>query len=72
MVGADAGLGYLIIDSRNFFKMRNMLLAAALIGIEYTLRAHPPVRGVTPIPMAPRRPGVGPRALMDHITVAVD
>jgi ABC-type nitrate/sulfonate/bicarbonate transport system permease component len=37
MVGADAGLGYLIIDSRNFFKMPNMLLAAALIGIEYTL-----------------------------------
>ena len=36
-VGADAGLGYLIVDSRNYFKMPNMLLAAALIGIEYTL-----------------------------------
>jgi len=36
-VGADAGLGYLIVDSRNYFKMPNMLLAAALIGIEYTV-----------------------------------
>ncbi len=36
-VGADAGLGYLIVDSRNYFKMPNMLLAAALIGIEYTI-----------------------------------
>ncbi len=36
MVGADAGLGYLIIDSRNFFRMDNMMLAAALIGVEYT------------------------------------
>jgi ABC-type nitrate/sulfonate/bicarbonate transport system permease component len=39
MVGADAGLGYLIIDSRNFFRMDNMMLAAALIGIEYTVFA---------------------------------
>ena len=37
MIGADAGLGYLIIDSRNFFRMANMFLAASLIGIEYTL-----------------------------------
>jgi len=37
MIGADAGLGYLIIDSRNFFRMANMFLAAALIGVEYTL-----------------------------------
>lgn len=37
MIGADAGLGYLIIDSRNFFKMANMFLAASLIGLEYTL-----------------------------------
>ena len=36
-VGADAGLGYLIVDSRNYFKMPNMLLAAALSGIEYTI-----------------------------------
>jgi hypothetical protein len=35
-VGADDGLGYLIVDSRNYFKMPNMLLAAALIAIEYT------------------------------------
>jgi ABC-type nitrate/sulfonate/bicarbonate transport system permease component len=39
MVGADAGLGYLIIDSRNFFRMDNMMLAAALIGVEYTVFA---------------------------------
>jgi ABC-type nitrate/sulfonate/bicarbonate transport system permease component len=37
MIGADAGLGYLIIDSRNFFRMANMFLAASLIGVEYTL-----------------------------------
>lgn len=37
MIGADAGLGYLIIDSRNFFRMANMFLAASLIGIEYSL-----------------------------------
>lgn len=37
MIGADAGLGYLIIDSRNFFRMANMFLAATLIGIEYSL-----------------------------------
>lgn len=37
MIGADAGLGYLIIDSRNFFRMANMFLAASLIGLEYTL-----------------------------------
>lgn len=39
MIGAEAGLGYLIIDSRNFFKMYNMFLAAALIGLEYTVFA---------------------------------
>src|SRR2546428_11647469 len=37
MIGADAGLGYLIIDSRNFFRMANMFLAVSLIGVEYTL-----------------------------------
>ncbi len=37
MIGADAGLGYLIIDSRNFFRMANMFLAASLIGVEYTV-----------------------------------
>jgi sulfonate transport system permease protein len=37
MIGADAGLGYLIIDSRNFFRMANMFLAASLIAVEYTL-----------------------------------
>lgn len=37
MIGADAGLGFLIIDSRNFFKMDNMFLAAALIGLLYSV-----------------------------------
>src|SRR2546428_13102531 len=37
MIGADAGLGYLSIDSRNFFRMANMFLAVSLLGVEYTL-----------------------------------
>lgn len=35
MIGSHSGLGYLIIDSRNFFQMANMFLAAALIGALY-------------------------------------
>lgn len=35
MIGSYSGLGYLIIDSRNFFQMSNMFLAAALIGMLY-------------------------------------
>ncbi|GAE32051.1 ABC transporter permease [Halalkalibacter hemicellulosilyticus] len=35
MIGSHSGLGYLIIDSRNFFQMSNMFLAAALIGALY-------------------------------------
>lgn len=39
MIGSHSGLGYLIIDSRNFFQMDNMFLAAALIGVLYSLFA---------------------------------
>ncbi|OIJ12083.1 nitrate ABC transporter permease [Anaerobacillus alkalilacustris] len=39
MIGADAGLGYMIIDSRNFFMMANMFLACALIGLLYSIFA---------------------------------
>ncbi|PRX30463.1 sulfonate transport system permease protein [Orenia metallireducens] len=37
MMGADSGLGYIIVDARNWFRLSNMMLAAALIGIEYTV-----------------------------------
>jgi ABC-type nitrate/sulfonate/bicarbonate transport system permease component len=37
MMGADAGLGFIIVDARNWFKTGNMFLAASLIGIEYTV-----------------------------------
>lgn len=37
MMGADSGLGYIIVDARNWFKLSNMMLAAALIGIEYSI-----------------------------------
>ncbi|HEX3030400.1 MAG TPA: ABC transporter permease [Clostridia bacterium] len=37
MMGADKGLGYIIVDARNWFKTDNMFLAAALIGIEYSI-----------------------------------
>lgn len=37
MMGADKGLGFIIVDARNWFKTANMFLAAALIGIEYSL-----------------------------------
>ncbi|WP_346243650.1 ABC transporter permease [Shouchella clausii] len=39
MIGSYSGLGYLIIDSRNFFQMDNMFLAAALIGVLYSIFA---------------------------------
>ncbi|MFC5713104.1 ABC transporter permease [Thalassorhabdus alkalitolerans] len=39
MIGAHSGLGYLIIDSRNFFQMANMFLAASLIGALYFIFA---------------------------------
>lgn len=37
MMGADKGLGFIIVDARNWFKTGNMFLAAALIGIEYSI-----------------------------------
>lgn len=39
MIGSHSGLGYLIIDSRNFFQMDNMFLAAFLIGVLYFIFA---------------------------------
>lgn len=37
MMGASTGLGYIIVDAKNWFKMADMFLAAILIGILYTL-----------------------------------
>ena len=37
MMGASSGLGYIIVDARNFFKMSNMFIAIILIGLEYSL-----------------------------------
>jgi ABC-type nitrate/sulfonate/bicarbonate transport system permease component len=37
MMGATSGLGYIIVDARNFFKMSDMYVAIIAIGIEYSL-----------------------------------
>lgn len=37
MMGADKGLGYIIVNAKNWFKMADMFLAATLIGLEYSL-----------------------------------
>lgn len=37
MMGASSGLGYIIVDAKNWFKMSDMFLAEILIGILYTL-----------------------------------
>lgn len=37
MMGADSGLGFIIVDSKNWFKMSDMFMAAILIGLEYTV-----------------------------------
>ncbi|MEW4368470.1 ABC transporter permease [Paenibacillus kandeliae] len=37
MMGADSGLGYMIVDARNYFKVTNMFVAIILIGIEYSI-----------------------------------
>jgi len=37
MMGADKGLGYIIVNAKNWFKMADMFLAATLIGLEYTV-----------------------------------
>lgn len=37
MLGASTGLGYIIVFSKNWFKMSDMMMAAILIGLLYTL-----------------------------------
>lgn len=37
MMGASTGLGYIIVNAKNWFKMADMFLAATLIGLEYTV-----------------------------------
>lgn len=37
MLGATAGLGYIIVDARNYFKIENMYVSIIVIGLEYTL-----------------------------------
>lgn len=36
MMGATSGLGYIIVDARNFFKLSDMYVAIITIGIEYS------------------------------------
>ncbi|WP_058308576.1 ABC transporter permease [Gracilibacillus massiliensis] len=40
MMGAETGLGYIIVDARNYFKISNMFVAIILIGIEYSIFAY--------------------------------
>lgn len=37
MMGARTGIGYIIVDARNFFKINNMFVAIILIALEYSL-----------------------------------
>lgn len=37
LMGASSGLGFMIQNARNWFKLSDMFLAAALIGIEYSI-----------------------------------
>lgn len=37
MMGASSGLGYIIVDARNYFKISNMFVAIVLIGVEYSI-----------------------------------
>ncbi|OCT12721.1 nitrate ABC transporter permease [Paenibacillus pectinilyticus] len=37
MMGARSGLGYIIVDARNYFKISNMFVAIILIGLSYSL-----------------------------------
>ncbi|MBB5325386.1 sulfonate transport system permease protein [Anoxybacillus tepidamans] len=39
MMGAKNGLGYIIVDARNYMKMLNMYVAIVLIGLEYSFFA---------------------------------
>jgi len=40
MMGARSGIGYIIVDARNFFKMNNMFVAIILISLEFSLFAY--------------------------------
>lgn len=40
MMGAKSGLGYIIVDARNYFKITNMFIAIILIGLEYSLFSY--------------------------------
>lgn len=40
MMGANSGLGYIIVDARNYFKISNMFVAIILIGLEYSLLSY--------------------------------
>lgn len=40
MMGATSGLGYIIVDARNYFKISNMYVAIIVIGIEYSLFSY--------------------------------
>ena len=37
MMGTTSGLGYMIVDARNYFKITDMFVAIILIGLEYSL-----------------------------------
>ncbi len=37
LMGASSGLGFMIQNARNWFKLSDMFLAAALIGVEYSI-----------------------------------
>jgi ABC-type nitrate/sulfonate/bicarbonate transport system permease component len=40
MMGARSGIGYIIVDARNFFKVNNMFVAIILISLEFSLFAY--------------------------------
>ncbi|WP_424768207.1 ABC transporter permease [Paenibacillus sp. sgz302251] len=37
MMGASSGLGYIIVDARNYFRLSSMFVAIVVIGLEYSL-----------------------------------
>lgn len=40
MMGAKSGIGYIIVDARNYFKISNMFVAIILIGLAYSLFSY--------------------------------
>ncbi|MED4956395.1 ABC transporter permease [Paenibacillus macerans] len=40
MMGAKSGLGYIIVDARNYFKMSDMFVAIVLIGLEFSIMSY--------------------------------